>query len=150
MHGAEVGFQNITLDQFEVPALDGLAKFLAQVVNQHGVDFNGGYLLRVGQQRFREGSPAGADLNHERCVLAAGSSGNAVQDGGAGQEMLPETAAQDYPFTSIRLEWNQRRTLDTIGWPKLVAGMKLENTRAFSKRRRLSPFAKTPAPAMIA
>ena len=47
--------------------------------------------------------------------------------------MLPEAAPQGYPLTSMRLEWNHSRIFEIMGWPKVVAGVKLENTSAFSR-----------------
>ena len=76
--------------------------------------------------------------------------GNGIQYGMTGDKVLPEAAAQSYPLTSMRLEWNQRRMRDAMGWPKLVAGVKFENTRAFSRRRRVSALASTLAPATMA
>ncbi len=66
------------------------------------------------------------------------------------RKCCPRRRPRTHPFTSMRLEWNQSRTLDTIGWPNVVAGLKLENTRAFSKRRRASRLARALAPATTA
>ena len=119
-------------------------------MNQDRVHFNCDYFLRPRQQELSESPFAGPNFDHQKCIFPTGRGRDGFQDGFAGQEVLPEAAAQDYPFTSMRLEWNQRRNFDAMGWPKLVAGVKFENTRAFSSRRRISPLARTLAPATMA
>jgi hypothetical protein len=58
-------------------------------VNQDRVHFDGDDFARAGQQGFGEGSLAGADFNDQGRAFAARRGGNGVQNGFAGEEVLP-------------------------------------------------------------
>lgn len=62
----------------------------AQVFGENSIEFNGGDAAGVFQQFFGERTAAGTDLDGQRDMIAAGGAGNAFENPGADEKMLPE------------------------------------------------------------
>ena len=67
----QISLQNVAFDQNQAAGIQRIAKFLAEIVNQHRVDFDGDNLFGTLQQGFRKRTAARADFDDQRGSLTA-------------------------------------------------------------------------------
>ena len=140
--GAHAGLQHIRFEHFQAPRLNGVAKLPVQIVNQVGIDLDRDHLPGPLEERLCKRAFARTDFDDE--IAGAGAArrrGDAVEDGLAGEKVLPETAAQRRSALH-----SDSLILPAIGWPNEVAGVNSVNSSAASSLRRVLTLVSALAP----